>query len=91
MISAANLGQECLLINQDKNHNKNNVSCRLVSIEFTNFNSPDVSGDVTTNSPDVSDDVTTNSPDVSDDVTTNIPDVSDDVITDNTKLHSSVV
>jgi hypothetical protein len=30
MISAANLGQECLLINQDKNQNKNNVSCRLV-------------------------------------------------------------
>ena len=51
MISAANLGQECLLINQDKNQNKNNVSCRLVSIELTN--SPDVSDDVTTNSPDV--------------------------------------
>jgi hypothetical protein len=33
MISAANLRQECLLINQDKNQNKNNVSCRLVSIE----------------------------------------------------------
>lgn len=46
MISAANLGQECLLINQDKNQNKNNVSCRLVSIELTN--SPDVSDDVTT-------------------------------------------
>jgi hypothetical protein len=46
MISAANLGQECLLINQDKNQNKNNVSCRSVSIEFTN--SPDVSDDVTT-------------------------------------------
>lgn len=45
MISAANLGQECLLINQDKNQNKNNVSCRLVSIEF--INSPDVSDDVT--------------------------------------------
>ena len=74
MISAANLGQECLLINQ----NKNNVSCRLVSIELTN-------------SPDVSDDVTTNRPDVSDDVTTNSPDVSDDVTTDNTKLHSSDV
>jgi hypothetical protein len=43
MISAANLGQECLLINQDKNQNKNNVSCRLVSIELTN--SPDVSDD----------------------------------------------
>ena len=42
MISAANLGQECLLINQ----NKNNVSCRLVSIAFTNI--PDVSDDVTT-------------------------------------------
>jgi hypothetical protein len=46
MISAANLGQECLLINQEKNQKKNNVSCRLVSIEFTN--SPDVSDDVTT-------------------------------------------
>ena len=40
MISAANLGQECLLINQDKNQNKNNVCYRLVSIELTN--SPDV-------------------------------------------------
>ena len=46
MISAANLGRECLLINQDKNQNKNNVCCRLVSIELTN--SPDVSDDVTT-------------------------------------------
>ena len=46
MISAANLGQECLLINQDKNQNKNNVSCRLVSIELTNI--PDVSDDVIT-------------------------------------------
>lgn len=46
MISAANLGQECLLINQDKNQNKNNVSCRLVIIEFTNI--PDVSDDITT-------------------------------------------
>jgi hypothetical protein len=46
MISAANLGQECLLINQDKNQNKINVSCRLVSIDLTN--SPDVSDDVTT-------------------------------------------
>lgn len=46
MISAAYLRQECLLINQDKNQKKNNVSCRLVSIEFAN--SPDVSNDVTT-------------------------------------------
>jgi hypothetical protein len=46
MISAANLGKECLLINPDKNQNKNNVPCRLVSIELTN--SPDVSDDVTT-------------------------------------------
>jgi hypothetical protein len=46
MISAANLGQECFLINQDKNQNKNNVSCRLVCIEFTNI--PDASDDVTT-------------------------------------------
>ena len=46
MISAAYLGQACLLINQDKNQNNNNVSCRLVSIEF--INSPDVSDDVTT-------------------------------------------
>ena len=45
ILGAANLGQECLLINQDKNQNKNNVSCRLVSIEF--INSPDVSDDVT--------------------------------------------
>ena len=45
MISAANLGQECLLINQDKNQNKNNVCCRLVSIELTN--SPDVTTDNT--------------------------------------------
>ena len=45
MISAANLGQECLLINQDKNQNKNNVCYRLVSIELTN--SPDVTTDNT--------------------------------------------
>jgi hypothetical protein len=44
MISAANLGQECLLINQDKNQNKNNVCCRLVSIELTN--SPDVTTEI---------------------------------------------